>query len=88
MFKKERRENKVDSSVLADLQDTMPTSELFIYVLPEGCRIERDVWYWDSSIWGADGTMEKYRDKWNKKIAGSDNYFPRKQFLLYRRCLQ
>ena len=50
------------------------TSYRYIYVLPEGCRIERDVWYWDSSIWGAEGTMDRYRDKWNQKISCESSY--------------
>ncbi len=47
------------------------TSADYIYFLPEGCRLERDVWYWDTSIWGVNGTMEKYRDTWDSKIAGT-----------------
>lgn len=50
------------------------TSYRYIYVLPEGCRIERDVWYWDSSIWGAKGTMDAYRNKWNQKISYESSY--------------
>lgn len=52
------------------------TSYRYIYVLPEGCRIERDVWYWDSSIWGAKGTMDAYRNKWNQKISYESTYKP------------
>ncbi len=50
------------------------TSAKYIYTLPEGCRIERDVWFWDSSIWGADGTMDLYRNKWNQKISYESTY--------------
>lgn len=40
-----------------------------IFFLPEGCRIERDVWFWDPSIWGVIGTMERFRQNWNEKIS-------------------
>ena len=50
------------------------TSPKYIYVLPEGCRIERDVWFWDSSIWGVEGTMDVYRNKWNQKISYQSTY--------------
>ena len=53
------------------------TSANYIYFLPEGCRLERDVWYWDTSIWGVNGTMGKYRDTWDNKIAGT-SYDPLK----------
>lgn len=47
------------------------TSADYIYFLPEGCRLERDVWYWDTSIWGVNGTMERYLNTWDTKIAGT-----------------
>ena len=50
---------------------SVKTSSDYIYFLPEGYRLERDVWYWDTSIWGVNGTMEKYLDTWNNKIAGT-----------------
>lgn len=50
------------------------TSPKYIYTLPEGCRIERDVWFWDSSIWGVEGTMDVYRNKWNQKISYESTY--------------
>lgn len=52
---------------------SVKTSTDYIYFLPEGCRLERDVWYWDTSIWGVNGTMEKYLDTWNNKIAGTSH---------------
>ncbi len=59
-------------TVLGNLGVT--TSAQYIYCLPEGCRIERDVWFWDSSIWGAKGTMDAYRNKWNQKISRDSTY--------------
>ena len=61
-----------EGTVLGNLGVT--TSAQFIYCLPEGCRIERDVWYWDTSIWGAEGTMDAYRNKWNQKISYESTY--------------
>lgn len=52
----------------------VPTSPSYLYFLPEGCRIERDVWYWDSSIWGVEGTLDAYRNKWNQKISCKSTY--------------
>lgn len=67
-----------DSSSDAALRGlSVKTSANYIYFLPEGCRLERDVWYWDTSIWGVNGTMEKYLDTWNNKIAGT-SYDPLK----------
>lgn len=65
-------------TVDAALKDLgVKTSANYIYFLPEGYRLERDVWYWDTSIWGVNGTMEKYRDTWDNKIAGT-SYDPLK----------
>ncbi len=41
-----------------------------LYFLPEGCRLARDIWYYDPSIWGANGVMEKFVEVWNANIAG------------------
>ncbi len=40
-----------------------------IFFLPEGCRIERDVWFWDPSIYGVIGSMERFRQNWNEMIS-------------------
>ena len=45
------------------------TDTNYIYFLPEGYRVERDVWYWDPSIFGVNGTMERFRQNWNEKIS-------------------
>ena len=37
------------------------TSSVQLYFLPEGCRVERDVWFWDPSVFGVEGTMERFR---------------------------
>ena len=39
------------------------------YFLPEGCRLERDVWFWDHSLFAVSGTMERYREVWNTKVS-------------------
>ena len=53
------------------------TSPDYIYFIPEGCRLARDIWFWDSSIWGVNGIMEYYRTTiWNSKIAGNTEYDP------------
>ena len=67
--------NSYSNAALRDLG--VKTSGDYIYFLPEGYRLERDVWYWDTSIWGVNGTMEKYLDTWNTKIAGT-SYDPLK----------
>lgn len=68
-------DSKNADAALKDLK--VNTSPNYIYFLPEGCRLERDVWYWDTSVWGVNGTMEKYRDTWDNKIAGT-SYDPLK----------
>ncbi|MBO5305884.1 MAG: Ig-like domain-containing protein [Clostridia bacterium] len=43
----------------------------YAYFLPEGCRLERDIWYYDPSIWSESGVMEQYMETWNHYAAGS-----------------
>ena len=61
-----------DSKTDAALKDLgVNSSSDYIYFLPEGYRLARDVWYWDTSIWGVNGTMERYLETWDTKIAGT-----------------
>ena len=59
----------------ADLPDRtgkpITPSIYYAYFLPEGCRLERDVWYYDPSIWSTNGVMEQYMKTWNKYAANS-----------------
>ena len=65
--------NSPSDTALKDLGVT--TSPDYIYFVPEGCRLARDIWFWDSSIWGVNGIMEYYRATiWNKKIGGEAKY--------------
>lgn len=54
-------------AALADLG--VVTNTNFIYFLPEGCRIERDVWFWDPSIYSVNGTMDAIMTKWNLSVS-------------------
>ena len=56
-----------EDEALRALGVTTDTNSL--YFLPEGCRVERDVWFWDPSIFGVSGTMESFRQTWNEKIS-------------------
>ena len=51
--------------------DKIATTDKHFYFLPEGCRIERDVWYYDPSIWALNGVMERNLEVWNTKVAGT-----------------
>ena len=59
--------NCTTDAALKDLGVT--TSTNFLYFLPEGCRLERDVWFWDPSIFAVSGSMEKFREIWNTKVS-------------------
>ncbi len=49
------------------------TSIHYAYFLPEGYRLERDVWYYDPSIWSVNGVMEEYMKAWNNNVPGTTN---------------
>ncbi|MBQ7380791.1 MAG: Ig-like domain-containing protein, partial [Clostridia bacterium] len=60
---------------VSDLTDSdgkaIATSIHFFYFLPEGCRLARDIWYFDPSIWGLNGLMEEHVKAWNGTFAGT-----------------
>ena len=60
-------DNCTTDAALKDLGVTTDTN--FLYFLPEGCRLERDVWFWDPSIFAVSGSMERFREIWNTNVS-------------------
>ncbi len=62
------------SALRAELVDedgnVISVSTTEMYFVPEGFRLARDIWYYDPSIYGANGVMEKFVEVWNANIAG------------------
>jgi hypothetical protein len=70
LFNRTKSGHVVGDLVDAD-GDKITTTENHFYFLPEGCRLERDVWYYDPSIWSLNGIMERNLEVWNTKVAGT-----------------
>ncbi len=63
--------NNYVSNLKNDDDELISVSENYIYFLPEGYRLARDIWFYDPSIWSINGVMEKYMEAWNTNVAGS-----------------
>ncbi|MBO5306081.1 MAG: Ig-like domain-containing protein [Clostridia bacterium] len=70
LFDSSKEGNQVSDLVNED-DELVSVSENYIYFLPEGYRLARDIWFYDPSIWSLNGVMEKYMEAWNSKVAGS-----------------
>ncbi len=62
-------------NVVSDLKDSegnaITVSIDYYYFLPEGCRLARDIWYFDPSIWGVNGLMDAHLAAWNRNYANT-----------------
>lgn len=65
------KDNNYVSDLVNEDDELVSVSENYIYFLPEGYRLARDIWFYDPSIWSVNGVMEKYMEAWNSKVAGS-----------------
>lgn len=59
----------------AAFEDTEITGELYgLYIVPSGCRLKRDIVYWEIDKHASRGTKERIMEWWNEFVAGNPKW--------------